>query len=158
MATLYELNEKLRDFEFEIDEETGEILNADDLDNLEIERDEKIENIALFIKNLKSDAEAYKREKEVFTQKQNAAKNKAERLKEYLAEQLQGEKFKTDRVTISWRKSEGVVIDPLKLDTKGDWMIPQEPKIDKTRIRELLKKGEVIRGAELEERQNIQIK
>ena len=54
MATLYEINEKLLNFEFEIDEETGEILNAGELDNLELARDEKIENLCLYIKKSES--------------------------------------------------------------------------------------------------------
>ena len=78
MANLYELERALAEFELEIDEETGEILNADELDALQMERDIKIENIALWIKNLKADAEAYKKEKESFYQKERAAKNKAE--------------------------------------------------------------------------------
>ena len=48
---LFELNQALMDFELEIDEETGEILNADALDSLELERDTKIENIALYQSN-----------------------------------------------------------------------------------------------------------
>ena len=158
MATLYELNAALNNFEFEIDEETGEILNADALDQIELERNEKIENIALWIKNLKSDAEAYKREKDVFIKKEKAAANKAEALKNYLTESLRGEKFKSDRVTISWRKSEAVVLDPLKLDPKGVYMVAQEPKPDKAMIREMLKHGKEIKGATLEVRENIQIK
>lgn len=158
MATLYELNDLLNNFELDIDEETGEILNAEALDALEMERNEKIENIALWIKNLKSDAEAYKREKEIFIKKERAAANKADRLKDYLAESLRGEKFKTDRVTISWRKSEAVVLDPLKLDPTAPYMVAQEPKPDKTMIREMLKHGEDVKGASLEVRENIQIK
>ena len=38
------------------DQETGEILDSDRLDQLEMERDTKIENIALYIKNLTADA------------------------------------------------------------------------------------------------------
>lgn len=34
--TLYEIDKALMDFEFEVDEETGEILNASDLDELQI--------------------------------------------------------------------------------------------------------------------------
>ena len=45
--TLYEIDKALADFEFEIDEDTGEILNAADLDELNLARDQKIENIGL---------------------------------------------------------------------------------------------------------------
>lgn len=156
MATLYELNEQLRDFELEIDEETGEILNADMLDALEIERKDKIENIALWIKNLRSDAEAYKKEKESFNKKEAAAKNKADRLKDYLSEMIKGERFKSDKVEISWRRSEAVNVDMDMIP--AEYVIEQAPKPDKTKIRQDLKNGILIPGATLEERENIQIK
>lgn len=157
MATLYELTHALATFDFEIDEETGEIINAEELDALEIERDEKIENIALWIKNLTSDAEAYKKEKESFAKKEQTAKKKVESLKEYLRWNLDGEKFKTDRVTISWRRSEAVeIIDQEKIP-KG-WFVEQDPKLDKAGIKAALKDGEEIPGVILKENNSIQIK
>ena len=62
MANLYELTAQLENFELEVDEETGEITNLDELDALQLERDEKIENIALWVKNLTADAAAIKAE------------------------------------------------------------------------------------------------
>ena len=157
MASLYELTYALETFDLEIDEETGEITNADDLDALEIERDEKIDNIALWIKNLASDAEAYKREKENFAKKEQAAKKKVESLKDYLSMNLRGEKFKTDRVQISWRRSEAVeIIDEAKVP--AGWFVPQDPKLDKAGIKAALKDGEEIPGVTLKEKNSIQIK
>ena len=69
MATLYELAEELANFELEIDEDTGEVLNFADLDKVEMELKKKVEGICLWIKNLKSDALAYKAEKDSFTRK-----------------------------------------------------------------------------------------
>lgn len=63
MATLYELAEELANFELEIDEVTGEVLNLADLDKVEMELKTKVEGICLWIKNLKADALAYKTEK-----------------------------------------------------------------------------------------------
>lgn len=157
MATLYELNEKINAFEFEIDEETGEILNADALEQIEMERGEKLENIALWIKNLTSDAEAYKREKESFAQKEKTAKNKVESLKSYLNFVLNGETFKSDKVNITYRKSSVLnIIDEYIIPEK--FFIPQDPKIDKTAIKAAIKAGEEIKGAEIVEKNNIQIK
>lgn len=50
---LYEIDKAIEDFEFQIDDATGEILNIDELDNLELNKHDKVENIALFIKNIK---------------------------------------------------------------------------------------------------------
>lgn len=153
--TLFELNDALRNFNLEIDEETGEILNAAELDALEMQRDEKIENIALWIKNLKAEAEAVKKQKDVFYQREKALTNKAERLKEWLASNLNGEKWKSDKVVLSWRRSESVAVDD---DFSDDRFITYEPKISKTAIKEALKNGEEVSGARIVENNSLQIK
>ena len=55
MATLYEIDESIKAL---IDEETGEIADFEAFEALNLERDAKLENIALYIKDLKADAEA----------------------------------------------------------------------------------------------------
>ena len=157
MATLYELTEALANFNFEIDDETGEILNAAALDEIALERNVKIENIALWIKNLTSDAEAYKREKDSFTKKEQQAKKKIESLKNYLSLNLPGENFNTDRVNISWRKSESIEIED-EAQIPEEWLIPQAPKVDKVGIKAAIKNGELVPGVFIQEKQNIQIK
>ena len=47
---LYEIDEAILNC---IDTETGEIIDADQLDKLTMERDTKIENVACWIKDLK---------------------------------------------------------------------------------------------------------
>ena len=157
MATLYELTEQLANFELIIDEETGEILNAEELDALELERDTKIENIALWIKNLNADAEAYKKEKDSFYSKEKAAKNKADRLKAYLESMLMGEKFKSTKVTISYRKSESLQIEP-GADIADIYLKPQEPQVDKIALKEAIKGGAYMDGVTLVVKNNMQIK
>jgi hypothetical protein len=154
---LYEINKAIEDFDFDIDDETGEILNINDLDQLNLAKDTKIENIALWIKNLKADAEAYKNEKESFYKKEKAAKNKAESLKNYLTYALQGEKFKTDRVTISYRHSDSININDWTL-LDSDLLRPQPPVPDKTAIRKAIQDGRIVDGAEIVEKKSIQIK
>lgn len=157
MAKLYDLVREIEDFEFEIDEETGEILNANDLDNLELEKNEKIEQLCLWFKNLKSDASAYKAEKDSFAKKQKAAENKAESIKNYIAYILAGENFKTDRVTVSYRRSEQVECPDMSL-VDDDYLRFKEPELDKTKIKKALKDGIKVGGCMLVERQNMQIK
>ena len=157
MGKLYDLVKEIEDFEFEIDEETGEILNANDLDNLELEKNEKIEQLCLWIKNLKSDAAAYKAEKDSFAKKQKAAENKAESIKNYIAYILAGEKFKTDRVTVSYRKSEQVECLDMSL-VDDDYLRFEEPELNKTKIKKALKEGIKVGGCMLVEKQNMQIR
>ena len=153
MATLYEIDKAILEC---VDAETGEIIDDKALEELELARDNKIENIACWIKNLKADAESYKKEKEVFVQREKAAKNKAESLKRYLEMALGGEKFKTSKVSISYRKSEIVEID--EIEKLSDEFIKIEKQADKTAIKAAIKEGAEIVGARIVENNNIQIK
>ena len=157
MAKLYEIMNEIENFDFEIDEETGEILNFDALDRLQVARDVKIENLCLWVKNLKSDAEAYKAEKESFAKKQKQAENRATSLHNFIQPVLNGEKFTTDRVTVSYRKSEAIELED-KICVPDKYFVPQEPKLDKTGLKKAIKAGEEFGGVHLVERQNMSIK
>ena len=104
---LYEIDNAILDC---IDMETGEIIDIDKLNELELERETKIENVACWIKDLKVEAEAIKTEKQALAERQRVAENKAESLKKWLAYALQGEKFKTPKCAISFRKTESVEV------------------------------------------------
>lgn len=158
MASLYEIIGQIENFDYQFDEETGEMLNAHDLDELNIEKDKKIENVCLYIKNLLADAEAYKREKDSFAEKQRRAEKKAEGLKEYVAYCLQGEAFKSDRVDVGYRKSVVVQVPDDYTKVDDDYLKYKEPTIDKDKIKRALKSGVEIEGCSLVEKQNIQIK
>ncbi len=59
MASLFEVNKAIMDaWEACVDPETGEIDESKyaEMEALQVERDEKIENIACWVKNLTSDA------------------------------------------------------------------------------------------------------
>lgn len=157
--TLYDINKELENaFESLVDPETGEILDdACVLDALTLERSEKIENIALMIKNLRADAEAINAEAKKLKARAKACENRSEWLKNYLVENLQGEEFKSPRVAISWRRSESVKVNDL-------WKLPEQyiriadPEPDKKALKKALKDGEAIEGAELVQSMNLQIK
>lgn len=151
---LYEINEEILNC---VDEETGEITDFERFNNLQIERDEKIENIALWYKNLSADAIAYKAEKDAFAEKEKSAKNKADSLKKYLDSVLSGNTFKTTKVNVTYRKSQAVeIIDINKLNE--NYIKYAEPTADKARIKEDIKNGVDVDGAMIVDNQNIQIK
>lgn len=162
MATLYEINQNIlncitTEEGMTVNTETGEVIDLKALEQLELERSEKIRNIALWIKNLKSDVTALDAEEKAFKARKDAAKRKAEQLSGYLASVLNGEKVTGTDFAISWRKSTAVNV----LDEKNippTFLIPQPPKVDKTGISKALKNGEPVTGAELVERQNMSIK
>lgn len=163
--TLFEINAALEAaFERAIDPETGEILDEqakEELDNLQMFLDDKIENIACWIKNLKADAEALKNEKLAFAKRQAAAENKVKSLEKYLAYALgEGNKFQSAKVSIGWRKSDTIQLAEGKsvydIDTK--YLKLAEPELKKADLKAAIKAGEVIDGIELVTKQNMQIK
>lgn len=158
MAALYELIDEIKNFNLIVLEDTGEIANLEELEALELARDEKAENIALWIKNLKAEAEAVKTEAKKLTDRAKAADNKAERLKDYLTECLGGDKFSTPRVAVSYRKSKAVnITEPLKIPDK--FVTTEEVShFDKAAIKKAFDAGEEVPGAEIEERTNTLIK
>ena len=151
---LYEINEQILNC---IDSETGEVIDHEKLNDLQIAKDEKIENLALWYKDLLAEANALKEEKEAFAERENSAKKKAESIKNYLSYVLNGDNFKTTKCALSFRKSEKTVIDDIYSIPKN-FLKYSEPKADLTEIKKAIKNGEEIKGAHLEETQNIQIK
>lgn len=154
MASLYEINAAILDC---VDLETGEIIDVEKLQALQLEREQKIENVALWYKNLLSDAAQYKAEKEAFAERERAARAKADRLKAYLLDALQGEKYKSTRVNISYRNSNRVVVDDV-LNLPPRFVKFADPEPNKTEIAAAIKNGEEVSGAHIERNQSIIIK
>ena len=154
----------LYDIEYEItncvDSETGEIIDEKRLDALQMERREKIENILLWIKNLRAEAGAIREEEKKLADRRQSDEKKAESLTQYVQNVLNGEKFKTSRVVVSYRKSEAVIVDDLQLmqETCDEYLKYKDPEPDKAKIKAALKDGITVPGCHLEERQNITIK
>jgi len=159
--TLYEINDTIRKaIELGFDEETGEIFDSDYLEGLQLQRDEKIESIALFIKDLTAEAKAIKEEKQTLARRQQAAENRADSLKKYLTVCLAGEKYRSPRVTISYRKSQTVeFIDGFDINQlPEEYQRRVDPEADKTAIKDALKEGKEIYGVYLAEHNNTIIK
>ena len=154
MASLYGINQEIMDC---IDLETGEIINPEKLEELQLSKAEKLENIALLYKNSVAEASAYKAEKDTFAQREKSAKNTAEWCKKVLASELNGKPWKTDKFAISYRKSEVVEITDIKA-VPDAFLIPVDPKVDKTGLKKAIKAGAMFDGIELVEKQNIQVK
>jgi len=155
MSSLYEINEELLSC---IDLETGEIIDTEKFDSLQIEKNEKLENVALWYKNLLSEAQAFKAEKDIFADKQKRAESKADSLKKYLDTALHGNKFGTVKVEITYRKSSSVEIEDLELLPADYTKTVTTVTADKISIAKALKVGEEVTGAKLVENNNIQIK
>lgn len=154
MATLYEIEQAIMDC---VDLETGEIIDIEKLDQLQMDKDVKIENTALFIKNLLSDADQIREEEKKLADRRRVCENKAKSLKEYLSGFLGGEKFKTPRVAISYRKSKSVDVQDITA-LPEEYLKYSEPTANKTEIKKAIEAGTAVPGCVLVENSNIQIK
>ena len=148
--TIYEIDQAIMEC---VDLETGEIIDTEQLDKLQMERDAKLENVACWIKDLKAEAEALKNEKQALAERQKVAENKAESLKKWLAYALQGEKFKTPKCAISFRKSEAVEVTDEGLNNlmkeHDELLTYKAPEPNKTAIKQALKDGLSVEGVQL---------
>jgi len=154
MAKLYEIDKAIEDL---IDKETGEITDEAAFEELRMEKAEKVRNIALLVKNLRSDAASYKAEEDAFKARRQAAEAKADWLTGYLKKHLNGEAVKDTQFEITWRKSQRSDVfdeEAIPVDYKK-W---QAPKIDRDGILRALKAGQAVPGARLEEHTSIRIK
>lgn len=166
MATLYEINRKIEeilDRLYEtVDEETGEVSEdiLFELTDLQEERKTKLDNIGAYIKNLEAEAKAIKEEIANLKKRMDAKTRKADRLRQYVAQDLLAhdeKKMETSRIKYSFLPSTQVKVDEALISKK--YIIKKiETKVDIAGIKMLLKEGHKIRGAELVENQNLQIK
>lgn len=167
---LYEIDKRINDtIEFCCDLETGELLDDEmlenTLNNLELSKEEKLTNIAKYIKNLTSDAKALQEEKLKFAKRQRVAENKIKRLKKYIDDFIrntQGKdfnnfKFKDVNNTISYRKSQSLEIDDID-KINEDFLKVEKTVRDKKELTKALKNGLNIDGCHLEEKYSLQIK
>lgn len=152
--TLYEIDKAIQEaLEGAVDPESGEIIDEELLaayDQLRMDRDQKVENIGLYIKNLEADAAAIKAEAKNLTARAKAAENKAEHLRNYMQFCLNGQKFQSPRLSVSFRHAKKVEVDQNRLfEIPDDYLRYKDPEVDKKRVSEALKAGEDIPGCTL---------
>jgi len=172
---LYEINSEMsaifdKGWDYEcIDMETGEILEdklREKLSALEIDESVKIENTALFLKNLDAEVEAIKAEEKALADRRKSKEKKYEWCKGYLSGYMieTGKtRFESAKCALSFRKSEVLEItdeQALRIfaNTYDRFLKFSEPKLDIAEIKKTVKAGEPIPGAEIKEKQNLQVK
>lgn len=153
--TLYEIDSAIMAC---IDAETGEIIDPAKLEALQMQRESKIENVALWVKNLKALTSAIKAEKDALAEREANHKAKIESLSKWLLGALDGAKFETPKVKISFRNSEAVEITDASAIPPEYIREKVETAPDKAAIKEALKSNFQIPGAILVQNKNIQIK
>lgn len=140
--------------EGEIDEQTFN----DTLEAMGV--DEKLESYCKVIRQLESDAEQLKSEKERIASKEKTVSNSITRMKTAIADFLHAQgstKSNAGIFSVSLVQSKAVsVYDESKIPQ--EFWLPQAPKLDKKSIRELLLKAEHVEGCELQINEGVRIK
>lgn len=144
-----------------VDEETGEVIGFEAVDTLDAAFEDKAEAYAVVIKTLLAQAQAIRFEREILKEREDAAKRKAESMKNHLALSMAAvgkDKIETAKAALSFRKSTSVnILSDVEIpDDLCKVTIDRKP--DKTAIKKALQAGEVVPGAELVENRNLQVK
>lgn len=159
---LYDIDQAILNL---VDLETGEILDYEAFAELKMAREEKIEGMALWVKNLDAEAKAIRAEEVSLAERRKVLEKKAESLKEYLTMILDGGKFSTARVACSFRKSKSVqitdeaaFIQAMEASQHYEYLTYSAPKVNRTEITNAIKAGKEVPGALLIEKNNLSIK
>lgn len=162
---LYEIDRALVDViesGYSVDEDTGEILfEPADLEQLELDRKEKLEGCALYAKGLQAEADAIKAECDKLQERLKAKQRKAARMQQYILSSMlyMGDSsLETARVELKTRKS--AFVDVYDAD-KIPWeyrrrKVTETP--DKAAIKAAIKAGEDVPGAIIAERVSLVMK
>jgi len=163
--TIYEIDQKLEYLlQGKVNELTGEVeVDFNEIDELVMERDKKIENLLLYAKNLDALAKGIKEEKDVLTARLESVNKKYENIMRYAQELLRGAKFTTPRVQVSYRNSESVVLD----DTFVEYAKKYYPTLlkekhefqpDKAEIKKYINAGHDVPYARIQKKVSMSIK
>lgn len=148
-------------YQMEFDED-GVWINESEWEAIQMEKEEKIENTILVIKNKQYLLDALKSEKGNIDERIKVLTNEIKRLKERVGESLNYQKFETPKCKVSFRKSEAVVIKDESKIPKKFFKKEEVSTFLKNEAKKYLKgiggSGKTCEWAELEEHQNIQIK
>ena len=163
MRALYEIDAEIL---ASVDQETGEILDVEKLDALQMERERKLEGVALWVKDLSYEAQMIKEEADKLTARKKSLDNKITGLKNWLLYALAGEKLKTPRCNVYQTHSQRVAVaDEEKLirylqtiENPERFLRFREPELRKDEIKKALKDRIEIPGATLEETESVVIK
>ena len=135
------------------------------MNRLKAAEDAKIKNIALYIKNLKSEAVAIREEEKALAGRRHKKEKHSEWLADYLAGFLKmkgRDKFETTECAVKFTSSESVAVTDKKqldawLSDHDEFLRYAEPTLNKAELKKYLKQNEVP-GAELQKKKSISIK
>lgn len=153
--TIFEIDNQIRALleAAEVNEETGEwLIDEQAIEELNIAREEKIESICMYYKELSAEAVAIKAEEDKLKKRRESVGKKAEKIEKLISYALNGEKFKTAKVEVKCTTTQKVETNPEFIE----WAMQQDrflryklPEVDKVELKKALKANEPIPYAAL---------
>ncbi|EKZ3628192.1 siphovirus Gp157 family protein [Listeria monocytogenes] len=159
MPTLYDIQDKYQQL-LNLAEQLDPELLKDTLESIDDELETKAENVAFVIKELEGQALVLETEIKRLSERKTTINNNIKRLKQSLQDAMEAAnkpKIKTNLFTLGIRKSPPSVAveDESKLNA---YLVEQPKKLDKTRLKDDLKKGIEVPGAKIIQTERLQIR
>lgn len=158
---LYEISDAIRAAldHIDVDPETGEILNADNLHAVEAEASDKVEATALYLRELDAEAKAAKDEADRMIARVKSMQKRSDYIKSMLLDALHATgKVKTARVTVSIRTTKAVEIAEGANLPEAYTTVKTTVSPNKVAIKQALIDGIEVPGCHIEERESVQIR
>lgn len=158
---LYQISDAIRQAldHIELDEETGEVLSADELHAVEAEASEKIEATALYLRELDAEAKAAKEEADRMIARVKSMQKRSDYIKSMLLDALHATgKVKTVRVTVSIRTTKAVEIAEGADLPEAYTTVKTTVSPNKVAIKQALLDGVEVPGCHLEARESVSIR
>jgi len=157
--SLYEITGAYKNIEDLLEKGSEEL--AVYLDSIEMQMENKVNNIVRYSKNLELTALAINTEIARMTDLKKGYEKKSEALIDYISNTMQRngiEKIDTEVCKLSFRKSSTVEIDDTTKIPKEYVVEKVSYSPDKKAIKEAIEKGVTVDGAHIENHKNLQIK
>lgn len=161
--TIFDIDREIERILSMTDAETGELPESafDELEQLQLDRNEKIENASCAWINLTAEAKAIREQEIALADRRRALERRADRIKRYVEYATEGQPFSSSRVAVRWRRSSSV-----EIDAAAFWAAHPAPELIRQKdpepaldaIKAALKAGVDVPGAEMVEKSTMTIK
>ena len=149
--SIFEIKKEIEDLLESCVNEDGEIDDESiaKLAELQEAKDEKLENTACYIVNMKAEAAAIREQEKILAERRGRIEKKIERVSAFLQEQLGGEKLANEsRVCVSYRKTKVADYDDDFIDwcmdnMKTEFLHFKDPTVDRVALKNYLKDHEL---------------
>lgn len=149
--SIFEIKKEIEDLLESCVNDDGEIDDESiaKLAELQDAKDEKLENTACYIVNMKAEAAAIREQEKILAERRGRIEKKIEHWSAFLQEQLGGEKLANEtRVCVSYRKTKVVDFDDGFIDwcmdnMKTEFLSFKDPTVDRVALKNYLKDHEL---------------